>query len=535
MKHESPNSKRNIARFFTENRQIAWVALFATLAWGVFAYMNMPKRKDPDIPVRVGLAICPWPGIASDKVEQLVTRKIEQAATGNSKVDRVESTTQDNVSVVLVRLVDNIQNTKQEFQDIGQRLSQINDLPDGAGPITWISDFGDTAALMLTVGSPPVPPIEIELRARGVRQAIENSRQGDSKGRATVIYCYPPSVSSSVIEQPFRIFAEQAQRDGFAQNVAFLSVAGCAGIDFATQKSDEELRAYGREFVEKRLQEYEFHPDAWGPIIIRDPESTGQRIAEEASDRYSYRQLDDYTDLIQRTLQRLPIVAKVQRAGVLPEQIYLEYSPQRVASFGLQPSKIKDVLSARNVTAPGGILETQARNVRIDATSEFRNVQEIGNVLVGASSTGVPVYLRDLLNVSRAYQSPARYLNYMTYRDAKGVWHRNRAITLAVQMRSGEQIFQFGEAIDKALATVRPQLPPDLILARTSDQPKQVRELVSLLMTSLYEAIVLVVVVALVGFWDWRAAMLMAASIPLTLAMSFGIVHILNILSLIHI
>ncbi len=80
-----------------------------------------------------------------------------------------------------------------------------------------------------------------------------------------------------------------------------------------------------------------------------------------------------------------------------------------------------------------------------------------------------------------------------------GNWHRNRAITLAVQMRSGEQIFQFGEAVDKALATVRPQLPPDLIIARTSDQPKQVRELVSLLMTSLYEAIVLVVVVALVG------------------------------------
>ena len=364
MKHESPNSNRNIARFFTENRQIAWVALFATLAWGVFAYMNMPKRKDPDIPVRVGLAICPWPGIASDKVEQLVTRKIEQAATGNSKVDRVESTTQDNVSVVLVRLVDNIQNTKQEFQDIGQRLSQINDLPDGAGPITWISDFGDTAALMLTVASPPVPPIEIELRARGVRQAIENSRQGDSKGRATVIYCYPPSVSSSVIEQPFRIFAEQAQRDGFAQNVAFLSVAGCAGIDFATQKSDEELRAYGREFVEKRLQEYEFHPDAWGPIIIRDPESTGQRIAEEASDRYSYRQLDDYTDLIQRTLQRLPIVAKVQRAGVLPEQIYLEYSPQRVASFGLQPSKIKDVSECskcnRSRRHPGDTSEKRA-------------------------------------------------------------------------------------------------------------------------------------------------------------------------------
>ncbi len=93
MKAEKKTSKRNIARFFTENRQIAWVLLFGTLAWGVFGYMNMPKRKDPDIPVRIALAITPWPGISADKVEQLVTRKVEQAVTGNSKVDRVESTT----------------------------------------------------------------------------------------------------------------------------------------------------------------------------------------------------------------------------------------------------------------------------------------------------------------------------------------------------------------------------------------------------------------------------------------------------------
>jgi multidrug efflux pump subunit AcrB len=522
-------TKRNIARFFTENRQIAWVALLVTLAWGVFGYMNMPKRKDPDIPVRIALAITPWPGISADKVEQLVTRKIEQAVTGNSKVDRVESTTMDNISVVQVRLLDSIANTQEEFQDIGQRLNQINDLPEGAGPVTWISDFGDTAALMLTVASPTVPDLEIELRARGVRDAILKERNGNTEGRATVLYCYPSSVSPAVIERPFRILADQARRDGIAEDVRFLSVGSCSGIDFATTKSDKQIRTYGKQFVEKRLQEYDFHPDAWGPIIIRDPQFTKERIAEVASDRYSYRQLDDFTDLIQRTLQRVPEVAKVQRVGVLPEEFYLEYSDARMAAFKLQPTKIKDVLSARNVTAPGGIVETQSRNVLVDATAEFKSTKDIGNVLVGASSTGVPVYLRDLVDISRAYQTPARYLNYLTYRDANATWHRNRAITLAVQMRSGEQIGKFGEQVDKALASVRPNLPPDLIVARTSDQPRQVHELVSLLMSSLYEAIVLVVIVALVGFWDWRAAMLMAASIPLTLAMTFGIIHVLNI------
>ena len=523
------NSSRNMARFFTQNRQIAWITLAATIVWGVFGYLNMPKRKDPDIPVRIALAITPWPGISAEKVEQLVTRKVEQAATGNSKVDRVESTTQDNISVVTVRLLDNIKNTQQEFQDIGQRLNQITDLPDGAGPITWISDFGDTAALMLTVASPTVPDLEIELRARGVREAIDKQRKGTAGARVSVLYCYPASVSPTVVERPFVMLSSQLQRDGFAHDVRSFSEGSCSGVDFATAKSDDEIRTYGQQFIEKRLQEYDFHPDAWGPIIIRDPQSTKERIAGVASDRYSYRQLDDFTDLIQRTLQRVPEVAKVQRVGVLPEEIYLEYSDSRLAALKLQPTKIKDILSARNVTAPGGIVETQSRNVLIDATAEFKSTKEIGNVLLASSPTGVPVYLRDLVDVSRGYQTPTRYLNFMTSRTSDANWHRNRAITLAVQMRSGEQIFKFGEAINKALATVRPQLPPDLIVARTSDQPRQVRELVSLLMGSLYEAIALVVLVALIGFWDWRAAMLMAASIPLSLAMSFGVAHILDI------
>src|SRR4029453_8291754 len=171
--------------------------------------------------------------------------------------------------------------------------------------------------------------------------------------------------------------------------------------------------------------------------IIRDPQSTPKAIAEVASDRYSYRQLDDFTDLIMRTLQRVPQVAKVQRAGVPPEQIYLDYSESRLASYDLQPWKLKDILSARNVIAPGGQVETQQRNVLVDATSEFTSTEAIGNMLVASSSTDVPVYLRDLADISRAYQTPTRYLNYLTSRDANGTWRRHRAITLAAQMRSG--------------------------------------------------------------------------------------------------
>src|SRR5262249_50538003 len=142
--------RNNIARFFVKHRQGASALLVLTLGAGYAGYQRMPKRKDPDIPVRIGLAICPWPGISADKVEELVTRKMEEAVSGNSKIEKIESTTRDGVSVLLVHLEEGVSDTVEQFADIGQRVTHIGDLPNAAGPVTWVSDFGDTAPLTLT-------------------------------------------------------------------------------------------------------------------------------------------------------------------------------------------------------------------------------------------------------------------------------------------------------------------------------------------------------------------------------------------------
>ncbi len=140
------------------------------------------------------------------------------------------------------------------------------------------------------------------------------------------------------------------------------------------------------------------------------------------------------------------------------------------------------------------------------------------------------IYLRDLVDIRSGYQSPARYLNYYTWKDAtRENWQRTRAVTLSVQMRKGEQIAKFAESVDAKLAGAKELLPGDLIVAATSDQPRQVKENVDLFMDALYEAIVLVVIVSLIGFWEWRSALLMAVAIPVTLAMTFAFAHLLGI------
>ena len=73
------DNKHNTSRYFVEKRQVAWAVLFGVLAWGVFGYFSMPQRKDPEIPVRETVAIARWPGIPAARMEQLLTKPVEQA------------------------------------------------------------------------------------------------------------------------------------------------------------------------------------------------------------------------------------------------------------------------------------------------------------------------------------------------------------------------------------------------------------------------------------------------------------------------
>ena len=66
--------EKNTARFCVENRQITWVMLMATVIWGVYGYIMMPKRKDPEFPTLITAVVTPWPGVAADKIEQQLTR-----------------------------------------------------------------------------------------------------------------------------------------------------------------------------------------------------------------------------------------------------------------------------------------------------------------------------------------------------------------------------------------------------------------------------------------------------------------------------
>ncbi|PYV75953.1 MAG: AcrB/AcrD/AcrF family protein [Acidobacteria bacterium] len=531
----------NAPRFFVEHPQVSWVLLMGVLVWGWFGYHSMPQRKDPDIPVRVAVAFCSWPGATAQQVEQFVTRPIEDAVAENKTIHPgtasdygVRSVSLPGAAYVYVQLAENVSDVKRQFSDINLKLNALNNqLPQGAGPISFQSDFGDTAALMLTIASPRADQTEINIRAQAIQFAIESVRakrkHTEHDVPVAIIYSFPRSISPATMLDAVQLFEQQADEQNVLRAPQMISGSGFIAVNGVSDKDDASIHRFVEAFFRKQLQRSDLHPDGWTPIIIRDARDVRAKLTDVAGDKYSYADLDNFSDLIGRTVQGAPETSKVERRGLLPQVVYLEYSQDRLAEYGLQPAALGQVLRARNIIAPGGAFETGQRQIIINPSGQFESRDAIGEVAVAKTSAGSPVYLRDLVKIFPGYQAPATYLNYYTWLDSTGQWQRSRAVTLAIYMRDQQQIANFGLSVDEKLAQLKQILPTDLIIAHTSDQPLQVKENIHLFLRALMEAIILVVGVSLIGFWEWRLALIMALAIPITLAMTFGVTYMLGI------
>jgi multidrug efflux pump subunit AcrB len=529
---------RNFARLCVENPHLTWVLLIGTILWGLYGYTHMPQRKDPDVPLKVALIETPWPGASAEKVEELVTKTIEKVIASNSKISKIDSTSRSNMSVIVFSITDDLKEIDTVLDDIGGRLSAIKNLPEGAGPINYVRDFGDTATLMLTVASPKASAADVALRADKIREAIEatRARAASRADRATLVFCFPPREDYRLTRLGAIEFVKYLAHNDATLDPQLLDGAGCVGADVHTTRTDVEVLALLGAFLQDRYPQNQWEPDVWPPFVVRDLTETASKLASVAGEKYSYRELDNFTETLEKALLATgrkdvgaPLVAKVNRFGILPERIYLLYSQERLASYGIKPGSLTNALQGRNLTSGAGEFDAGGKNVLVAPSGEFRSEREIGDVAVGATAYGAPLYLRDIADVVRSYDQPPRFLNFYNWRDDKGQWQRTRSVTMTVQMGAGQQIDNFAHQVDRTIEDLRKRLPADLIVARTSDQPQQVEENIHLFMMSLYEAVGLVVLVSLIGFWEWRSALLMALAIPLTLLMTFGMMHMLGI------
>jgi multidrug efflux pump subunit AcrB len=205
----------------------------------------------------------------------------------------------------------------------------------------------------------------------------------------------------------------------------------------------------------------------------------------------------------------VPGVKKVNIVGEQPERIYVEFSHERLATLGVSPQDVFAALNGQNALTPAGSIETKGPDVFIRLDGAFDQLQKIRDTPVVAQ--GRTLKLSDIATVKRGYEDPATFL----IRNGG-----EPALLLGVVMRDGWNGLDLGRDLDKEIKSIGAQLPTGVSLTKVTDQAVNISSAVDEFMVKFFAALLVVMLVSFVSM-GWRVGLVVAAAVPLTLAVVF--------------
>lgn len=220
----------------------------------------------------------------------------------------------------------------------------------------------------------------------------------------------------------------------------------------------------------------------------------------------------DAEDLRQQLLH-VPGVKKVNIIGEQAERIYVAFSHDRLATIGLSPQDIFNALNSQNALTAAGSIETRGAQIFIRLDGAFDELQKIRDTPFVAQ--GKTLKLSDVATVERGYEDPPTMLIRNQHEPA---------LLLGIVMREGWNGLALGKALDAETAKINDSLPLGMSLAKVTDQSVNIRSSVDEFMIKFFVALLVVMVVCFVSM-GWRVGVVVAAAVPLTLAVVFVVME----------
>ena len=254
-----------------------------------------------------------------------------------------------------------------------------------------------------------------------------------------------------------------------------------------------------------------------GPGFNDDFGDTFGIIYGFTSDGFTHRELRDQVEDIRSKLLLVPDVSKIELLGAQDERIFVEFSMKELASLGVDRAALIAALQAQNIVRPAGTVQTGNENLSLRVSGAFGSEQDVANTNFVVN--GRVLRLSDIAQVRRAHADPPQPMFRINGEPAIG---------LAIAMQEGGDILALGENIKRAMARVTADLPIGIEPKLIADQAVTVDGAISEFMTSLLQAIAIILVVSFISL-GVRPGLIIALSIPLTLAIVFPIMKMSGI------
>jgi HAE1 family hydrophobic/amphiphilic exporter-1 len=236
--------------------------------------------------------------------------------------------------------------------------------------------------------------------------------------------------------------------------------------------------------------------------------------------RYSNEFISNYLDVyVADALKRVPGVGNVQIFGERKYAMRVWLDPNEMATHGLTATDVVDALAEQNVEVPAGQLgqppsdDRQAYQLAVRVQGRLSDPQQFDNIIVKSSPSGL-IYLRD---VGHAVLGAEDYSSNLKYQG-------QAAVGIGVQQLSNANALEVDREAKAVLKQLSAHFPPGLEYAVAFDSTTIVGDSIHEVLVTLAEAIVIVIVVIFLFLLDWRATIIPAVTIPVSLIGTFAFI-----------
>ncbi|MCC5635778.1 efflux RND transporter permease subunit [Nostoc sp. CHAB 5844] len=235
--------------------------------------------------------------------------------------------------------------------------------------------------------------------------------------------------------------------------------------------------------------------------------------------------LSNYADLyVADTLKRVKGVGEVRIFGERRYAMRLWLDPNRLASRGLTTEDVTTALAQQNLQVGAGRIgqepapKGQQYQIDVRAASRLTETAEFEEIVIKTEDDGTLVKLKD---VGRAELGAEDYNTFLRYRGKD-------AVGLGINQVPGSNALDVAKGVKAAIAELAPSFPPGIKYEVAFDTTMFVEESLAEVVKSLFESVVLVVIVIFLFLQDWRTTLIPALTIPFSLVGTFAFVKAFN-------
>ncbi|MGH8082750.1 MAG: efflux RND transporter permease subunit, partial [Lysobacter sp.] len=223
------------------------------------------------------------------------------------------------------------------------------------------------------------------------------------------------------------------------------------------------------------------------------------------------------TNIVQQTLAQVEGVGDVEIGGGSLPAVRVEIVPYALSRYGIGLEDIRAAISAANANRPKGVVENGARAFQIYTNDSGQTAADFRDLVV-AWRDGAPVRLRDVAKVIDSVEDV----------HTLGLFNGQSAVVAVISRQPGANIIRTVDGVRAALPVLRKQLPADIDLAIASDRTNTIRASLEEVAATLVIALVLVILVVSVFLRSWRATVVPAVAVTVSILGAVAVMYLLG-------